>query len=107
MYQERVKQDLSKKQRLSYTVYEFDSMNSVIQAAKRLLSIGEGSSCFLYYDEEKSAYYFLMENINAKELRLAFLNEYSVILRTSLIPYIKEHSKCLRKKDAIRVIGNI
>ena len=107
MYQERVRQDLSKKQRLSYTVYEFDSINSVIQAAKRLLSIGEGSSCSLYYDEEKSTYYFLMENINAKELRLAFLNEYSVILRSGLIPYIKEHSKCLRKKDAIRFIGNI
>ena len=107
MYKERIRQEAVKKPKVCYAVYEFDSMSKVIGAARRLNNMGETCVSSLYYDEAKGAYYLLMDNVTVRELKFAFLNEYSVALRPSVIPYIKEHYICARKNDAVKILGNI
>ena len=107
MYKENYTQETVKKQRQSLTIHSFDKLNKVINASKRLRAVGYDSYGSLYFNEEEHAYFLVLEDASTKELRYAFLNEYSSTVRSSFAPYIQEHCRCICYNNAVEILGNI
>ena len=107
LYKEKIPQEITKKQRLLTSIFSFDDIDKLLVAAKRLHSIGYRGDSSLYYDEIKHQYYIFLEDVSVKELKYAFLCEFAVYIRYGLCAFIKEHFKCVMKRDAIKILSKI
>ncbi len=107
MYKERALEEAVKKPRSLTAIYSFEDLERVLMAAKRLKDINFGGDSSLYYDEKKEKYYILLEDMSSKDLKYAFMNEYAKNIKSSLGPIIREHFKCVCKKDAIRKLSSL
>ena len=84
------------------SVYVVEGFDMLLLLAKRLTETGYSSDSALYYDDEQLRYYiFLDENIG-KDSRYAFMTEYSKGIKLTAGLYVREHHKCVLKKDAIK-----
>lgn len=107
VYKEKITEETLKKPKQLLTVYSFDSIEKLLMAVNRLHDIRYNGTSSAYYDEEKEKYYIVLEEISPKDLRYAFMNEYAKYVRGSLYLLIKEHCKCICKRDAIKKLSNL
>ena len=107
MYKERVLDEAVKKPRHITAIYSFEELERVLMVAKRLKDINFNGESSLYYDEKREKYYILLEDVSSKDLKYAFLNEYAKNIKSSLCPIIKEHFKCVCKKDLIKKLSSL
>ena len=98
-------QDVSKKQKQILNAFSFDSLEKLLTVAKRLNDINYDGESSVYYDEDKSKYFFILEDVSTRELKYTFLLEYAKSMKLSACTYIKEHYKCLCGKDAVKVFS--
>lgn len=105
VYKERVLEEAVKKPRHITAIYSFDDIEKVLAVVKRLNDMGFSGESSLYYDEKREKYYILLEDISSKDLRYAFVNEYAKGIKSGLSPIIKEHYKCICKRDAVRKLS--
>ena len=107
VYKEKVIEDTSKKPKHIAAVYIFDSFNKVLEVASRLDRMEFLAESSLYYDDEKENYYFMFEELNSKDLKYAFIHEYGKYIKSSLYPVIKEHHRCIFKRNAIKKLSQL
>ena len=89
----------------SISVYEFQNLEMLLKVSKRLNQIDYNGKCSVLYNHESKKYYIIFEDIFAKELRFAFLKEYSKQVKSSASGYIKEHCRDLLKKNTIKTLA--
>ena len=77
----------------------------LLKVSKRLNQIDYDGKCCALYNQESKKYYMIFEDIFSKELRFAFLKEYSKQIKSSASGYIKEHCKALIKKNTIKTLA--
>lgn len=107
MYKEKIPDDMQKKQRQTISIYSFEDIKKLLMAMNRLCEIRFNGISSAYYDEEKNKYYILLEDVSPKDIRYAFLNEYARYIKGSISNLIKEHCKCICKKDAVKKLSNL
>ena len=101
MYKEKIPQETVKKQRPISSVFMLESLDDLLSVAYRLNEIKYKAQSSLYYDESSRNFYIILDDVSIKDLKYAFLTEYSQGLRQSQCAYVKEHYKCICKKDAV------
>lgn len=108
MYKDKmiVAQDV-KKNRFISSVYRFDSLEKILYACRRLQDINYLGKNSIYYDAEKENYYLILDDIIPRELKYVFLNEYAKQLKGLSAVYIKEHFKCICKKEGVKTFSNL
>ncbi|MBQ8147074.1 MAG: adaptor protein MecA [Clostridia bacterium] len=107
MYKEKTTEEAVKKPKQLSTIYSFDNVDKLLMAINRLHNIRYSGTSSAYYDEEKDKYYILLEDVSSKDIRYAFMNEYARYIRGSLSSLIKEHCKCICKRDAVKKLSNL
>ena len=106
VYKEKTPQETSRRQK-QQNAYLLDSINGAITVSKRLHSIGYKGTSALYFDEAEHNYYIFLDDVSAKELKYSFLCEYAVAVRSNRHPIIKEHFRCVFKRNAVRALAEI
>ena len=107
LYKDRVTQELTKKAKTNYYAYSFNDFERLILISKRIKGLNYSGSSLLYYDEKEKNYYIILEEVSDKDLKYAFLLEYTKCIKAIAISHIKEHFKCVCKKDAIRKLSRL
>ena len=106
VYKEKTPQEISRRQR-QQNVYVIDSISEIITVSKRLHSIGYKGSSALYLDETEGKYFIFLDDVSIKELKFSFLSEYAHPVRISQHSIIKEHFRCVFKRNAVRSLAGI
>ncbi len=107
MYKDRMAPAGQKKGVSYINVYRFDDIGMLLDACSRLNAVNLDVESDVYYDTEKCKYYLLCQGISAKEMRFAFLNEYSKQLKSPYAYFVREHLKCLCKENAIERFASL
>ena len=105
VYNDKTFCDTAKKPARTESAYIFDSLDGLIRVAKRLAEISYTGASSAYYEEECQKYYIILEDVSVKELKYAFLNEYSKQMKGTNCQLIKEHCKCICKKDSVKILS--
>ena len=106
VYKDKIFQETSKRTKPSTSVFVFDSIDMVLNAAKRLRDIAYEGLSPVYHDSVKGRYYIMLDDVSTKDLKYAFLSEYSCQVKGGLnAMYIKEHFKCVCKKDGVKILS--
>ena len=102
MYKDRESQDIIRKPKQICTTIAFDDMESLLLAVKRLNTVGYNGTNSLYYDEARGWYYINLEDVSIKDIKFVFLEEYSRCIRANNSCFVKEHYRCICKREAIK-----
>ncbi len=94
-----------KKQKTLRSIYDFDILENLLSASYRLNEIHCKNESSVFYDEERKRYILVLEEIYHKDLKYAFLLEYSKHIKGTALNYIKEHYKCILKRDGIKILS--
>ena len=89
------------------SIFSINDLNGVISIIRSLLSKGYNGKSSLYYDNDQKNYYLLLDEISTKNPKYYFMGEYARQLRQNSLGYIKEHCRCICKKDAIQIMFKI
>ncbi len=89
------------------SVFSIDELNGVLIVAHSLKLKGYEGKSSVYYDNEQRRYYLILDEVSLKDTRYSFMGEYARALRSNSQGYIKEHCRCLCKKDAIGRFSNL
>lgn len=103
VYKNKSNQPDVKKPKLS--IFDFDSIDNLLLACYRLKEIDYKSRSSIYYDIEKKRYFMILEDVYIKDLKYAFLLEYAKYLKGSIASYIKEHYKCIIKREGVKILS--
>jgi hypothetical protein len=87
------------------SLYAIDTIERMLKICFRLNEISFDGKSSVYYDATGKKYYLLLENVFTKELKYAFLLEYAKQVKSSSIGYIKEHYKCIIKKNGVKLLA--
>lgn len=101
VYKDKSIRDAAYKTKQISSVFMFDSIDKLLACVKRLTDVSYDGASPVYYDESKSKYYIILDDVSIKDIKYAFLSEYSRQVKGSMYPYIKEHFKCICKKDGV------
>lgn len=93
--------------KLDGEIYKFENSNDLIQACVRLKMINYKGKSFVYYDEKSKNYYMRLNRIIPKELKYAFLAEYSTRQKNILISYIIENSKSICENNSVEIFAKL
>ncbi len=104
VYKERMSQEMQKKPRQTNSIVCFDSINDVITVSAYLYRQRQLGGA-LYFDEEREKYYIILDEVSVKDIKFAFLTEYGTVVKSNMIHYIKEHFKCVCKRNAIEKLS--
>lgn len=107
LYKERFVQELPKKIKMNSCAYCFDDFEKLILVAKRLKEVNYYGVSTLYYDENEQNYYIILDDVSEKEIKYVFLMEYSKIVKNFYISHIREHYKCIFKKEAVKKLAKL
>lgn len=88
-------------------VFSFDSLEKLLSATARLKKMSYSGKSSIYYDEFLEKYYIILEDVSIKDIKYAFLSEYSKQMKSNFNLYLKEHCKCLVKKDAVNCFSRL
>ena len=105
MYKDRDSQELPKRVRTISLVVSFDNVENLLSAVKRLRSKKYEGASALYYDDAKEKYYVSLEDVSIKDIKFSFLEEYISGVVGGNGVYVREHFKCLCKKDAVEKLS--
>lgn len=94
-----------KRLRISQAVYSFESIDRLLMAVYRLKMAEYKGRSAVYYDTQRKRYYITLEDVSIKDLKYAFLGEYARLMKYNFSFLIKEHFKCICKKDAVSVLS--
>lgn len=92
---------------LSKAIYRLDTLKSLLLACKELFRTGYGGNVDVYYNNEHKSYYLFLSGIYQKDSKYAFLCEYGSKIKTSLIPYISEHCKCICENNNVEIFARL
>lgn len=93
------------KKSLQMSIYETESFSFLLKMCFRLSEIKFKGKSSVYYNKENKHYFLVLEDLFPKELKYAFLVEYSSSLRPSALEYIKEYYKCVIKKGGVKLLS--
>ena len=102
LYKDRGIQETVKKQKTQIAVYSIEDFEGTLCVAQGLMDNGYVGESSLYCDEEKRRYYIFLEDALSKDVRFSFLSEYAKSVRAINGAYVREHYKCVFKKDAVK-----
>ena len=105
VYKEKFAQEVTKKFRQAQTALCFDEIEQAVSVAKILDRTNYTSQSALYFDNSGEKYYILLEDVYTKDIKFACLTEYSTQIKSNYIPYIREHYKCICKRDAVKCLA--
>ena len=105
VYKDKNSHTDAKKPKQILSVFDFDSIDNLLAVCYRLNEISYKNKSSVYYDAEGKRYFMILEDVYIKDLKYAFLLEYAKYLKGSVVSYIKEHYKCIIKRDGIRILS--
>ncbi len=86
-------------------VFLVDNLESLVVIISRLKSISYDGLSALYYDANCKKYYIILEDVSKKDLKYAFLNEYSKFIRSNQTDYLLDHFECICENGAIEKLS--
>ena len=95
------------KSAISPSLYRFDNLENLLSVSARIENTGYAGRSSVYHDSKKGEYYLVLDDIYPKELRYAFIGEYSKQMKSSAIAYIKEHYKCICRKNGVKILSKL
>ena len=96
----------ARKNRFS-SLYAVETIERLLKMCFRLNEINFNGKSSVFYDDEGKRYYLILENVFTKEIKYAFLTEYAKQIKSSAIAYIKEHYKCIIKKNGVKRLAEL
>ncbi len=105
VYKDKNQQTDNKKPKAMLSIFDFDNIDNLLLACYRLKEIKYKNKSSVYYDIEKKRYLMILEDVYIKDIKYAFLLEYAKCLKGSIASYVKEHYKCILKKDGVKVLS--
>ena len=105
MYRDRVQEECAKKQKPITWVYSFETLEKLLSVARRLKGIDYSGESSVYYDERKGKYYVFLDDVSIKDIKFAFVSEYGKGVKPNLNLHIKEHCKCICKRDGVKILS--
>ena len=105
VYRDRNQDENVKKQKPITSIYSFDNLEKLLAITKRLKEIDYDGASSVYYDEGKGKYYIFLDDVSIKDIKFAFISEYSRAVKSSMSLHIKEHFKCLCKKNGVETFS--
>ncbi len=106
VYKDRLKEELAGKAKQEQTAFSLQDLDSLLTISKRLKTLGYIGACSVYYDIN-GKYYIILEDVSIKDLKYSFMSEFSKPAKNNLIVHIKEHYKCICKKNTINILSSI
>jgi len=106
VYRDRFPEEAIKRPKQNNTIFAFDSLDRLLKVTKRLTEISYEGASSVYFDEVKERYYIILEDVSVKDLKFAFISEYSHQIKSSLSQHIKEHFKCICRKDGVKILSS-
>ena len=95
------------KSAISPSLYRFENLENLLSVSARMENTGYTGRSSVYHDSKKGEYYLVLDDIYPKELRYAFIGEYAKQMKSGALSYIKEHCKCICKKNGIKILSNL
>ena len=105
VYSDRISYEHIKKSTGVSSIFMFESLDTLLDVTRRLDEISYGGTSSVYYDEEQKKYYIILEDVSVKELKYAFITEYSKQVQGINAQLIKEHCKCICKKNGVKILS--
>ena len=105
VYKTKDSTDLKKSK--SPSIYMVETFEMLLKICFRLKEISFDGKSSIYYDEEGKRYYLALENVFTKELKYAFLTEYAKQIKASVFSYLKEHYRCIIKKNGVKALASL
>lgn len=105
MYKDREYRDIPQRPKSVFVTLLFEDFDNLLSSTKRLSGVGYSGASSLFYDDICGKYYIILEDVSVKDLKYAFLSEYSKCIKGNASYYIKEHFKCICKKDAVKKLA--
>lgn len=87
--------------KLPKQVYLVDNLNNLLVILSRLKSLCYDGTSSVYYDEGHKKYYIILEDVSKKDLKYAFLSEFSRFIKSNQIEYLQDNFECICNGDAI------
>lgn len=107
MYKDKSAPSEIKRIKTNMGVFSFDTLDKLLHAAARLDRMSYNGKSSAYYDEFLEKYYIILEDVSIKDIKYAFLSEYSKQMKNNFNLYLKEHCRCLVKKDAVSCFSSL
>lgn len=104
VYRDKTSETDAKKKSLP-SIYEIDSLDKLLTVSYRLKEIKHREKTSVFYDEDRKKYFLVLENINFKSLKYAFLLEYAKYIKNSSVEYLNEHYSCVIKNDTVKILS--
>ncbi|MBQ7760583.1 MAG: adaptor protein MecA [Clostridia bacterium] len=104
---EKKQRNNTNRSKSNVSIFSIDELSGVINIAYSLIVKGYAGKSSVYYDKEQSKYYIILDDVSVKDAKYSFMGEYARPLRPNSQGYIKEHCKCLCKRDAIRIFSEL
>ncbi len=89
------------------SLYAIETIDMLLKICFRLKEISFEGKSSVYYDDYDKKYYLILENVFTKELKYAFLSEYAKQIKASAHSYVKEHYKCIIKKNGVKLLAEL
>ncbi len=97
--------DIEAKKKTTQAIYELDNLDKLLNVAYRLNEIKHREKSSVYYDTDRKMYLLVLENLNFKNLKYAFLLEYGKYIKCNIVAYLSEHYQCIVKNDAVKILS--
>ena len=94
VYKDKTSQEIHKRIKQNTISYPFEEFEKLVLVSKKLKEQGYTNLSSLYYDEYGQKYYIVLDENTIKEIKFAFIAEYSKGMKGAVNAYIKEHYKC-------------
>ena len=104
VYKDKISETDVKKKSLP-SIYEFDCLEKLLAVVYRLNEIKHKEKTSVFYDDDRKKYFLVLENINFKALKYAFLLEYAKYVKSSSVAYLNEHYACIIKNDTVKILS--
>lgn len=105
VYKDKNQPTEQKKTKLSSSIYSFDDLKNLLFVCYRLNEIQYNGKCSLYYDYDREEYVLILDDVLPKDLKYAFILEYGKYIKGNNKDFIKEHFKCVLKKDSVKILS--
>lgn len=91
----------------SLSIFSLNDIDGVLSVIRGLKIKGYNGKSSLYYDNDQKKYYLFLDEISVKNTRFSFMGEYAQQLRQNSQGYIKEHCRCICKRNAMQTFFEI
>lgn len=105
VYKDKNQSTDNKKTKILLSILDFECLENLLFACYRLNELKYKNRSSVYFDNENKRYIMILEDVYIKDIKFAFLLEYAKYIKGSVASYVKEHYKCIIKRDGVKILS--